>query len=36
LRVEAGGFFFGALGVEGDESFKDFGIGQGRWPAVSG
>ena len=33
---EAGGFFFGALGVEGYETFENFGIGQGCGPAVGG
>lgn len=33
---EAGGFFFGAFGVEGDEAFEDFGVGERGGPAVGG
>ena len=28
------GFFAGAFGVEGDEAFEDFGVGEGGGPAV--
>ena len=32
----AGGFFFGAFRVQGDEAGEDFGVGQVGGPAVGG
>jgi hypothetical protein len=32
----AGGFLFGAFGVQGDEAGEDFGVGQVGGPAVGG